>query len=413
MMIRIISLILLLSFLLAATSAQIAEGVDRDRGQFNIWFEQYASAFKKIRIENCSSQYEIYLYGKKTNITADWPTGGDQHNLFVQPLINCMLTATSPYILWQMQTAQIILGLTPPALAILGASSDELALLGVIGERNLLTLLLMAATPSVYTSRAFDYQDHRDILRGHEDRYRVYVGKKRRAVIVGLEYFFGLLSLANTAILSWELGQRTVCSIAPEVWFLPFLWWLSGVVVHIVGLCFFRLRVMRDLGFKDTVDLEKNADVHGWRWVIYTARRLLLKEIGLFSGEKPTPTYIKWVGERKVYIVGSWLHSIFTVMHIIFGTLVFSGLNFVGPRDALEILGRYMGSIILCRVVLMYELAVIRNRYNDGLKSRTGDPGCGDCQHLKHCDVCGGKRVKQASEKLCMREEVLVVQRDA
>ena len=53
-----------------------------------------------------------------------------------------------------------------------------------------------------------------------------------------------------------------------------------------------------------------------------------------------------------------------TICHVIFDTLVFSSMLFISIRDAIAVIGRYFVPVICCRVVLMYELALIRDSIN-------------------------------------------------
>jgi len=392
------TMIILLSFLLlflvaTTTASRNGQGVDRTRSQFKSWFPQYGFIFANITNEACLPAYQTYLYGQKPNSSIDWYDGGDTHTEFIEPLINCILNNTSPYIQYQLQTAQIILGLTPTVLAVLGASTDETALLTVIGKRPLLAFLLAASSPSVYSSRAFEYRDMREILRDREGRYSVVTRKRRRLFIVVVEYVFVLAALTNAAALSWELGTKTVSSIATEVDFLPATWAVLGIVVHGLGVILFRLRAMRCDNPEDHLVLHPS--VHEWAKRFRSEfSKFWRNEIGWDRREGLQPIYVRWFRETRTYIVGSWIHSTGTVVHIIFGTLVFSGMNFVGPRDATQILGRYMASIVGCRVVLMYELAIVRERYNVGLREAIEDGKCSECQHLEECLRCGGKKSK-------------------
>jgi len=40
-----------------------------------------------------------------------------------------------------------------------------------------------------------------------------------------------------------------------------------------------------------------------------------------------------------------------------------SSLLFIGPRDAVQVIGRFAASGLLCRVITMYELAGLRENY--------------------------------------------------
>lgn len=56
--------------------------------------------------------------------------------------------------------------------------------------------------------------------------------------------------------------------------------------------------------------------------------------------------------------------SILIGLHVIFGTLAFSSLIFISVRDSLIVVARFMASMVCCRVILVYELAVLRDRAN-------------------------------------------------
>ncbi|KAF2421116.1 hypothetical protein EJ08DRAFT_673035 [Tothia fuscella] len=62
-----------------------------------------------------------------------------------------------------------------------------------------------------------------------------------------------------------------------------------------------------------------------------------------------------------LFVVLAWSLSVFIVMHIILGTLTLSSIIFVKSKDALAIMARYIASVVVCRMILLYELAVIRN----------------------------------------------------
>lgn len=220
--------------------------------------------------------------------------------------------------------------------------------------------------------------------------------KGRRKVIVAVEYVFALAALTNAAALSWQLGTRTVTSIATEVDFLPATWAVLGIAVHGVGVVLMRLRARRTDGPIEP-EPEEQPSVRIWARRFWSELPMFWKnEFGRYEGEKPPPMYVKWYPETKVYIAGSWFHSTGTVVHIIFGTLIFSGMYFVGPRDATQILGRYMASIVGCRIVLMYELAIIRECYNAGLQKKADEQiYCAECENLEECIRCG--RVKDKS----------------
>lgn len=92
-------------------------------------------------------------------------------------------------------------------------------------------------------------------------------------------------------------------------------------------------------------------------------RGLLLTEF-VPCASKGWRVSIKTRTETRRFLFCSWWESTFTILHLIFGTLVFSGTLFVGTKDATGILGRYIAGVAVCRVVLIYELAGLRDNCN-------------------------------------------------
>jgi hypothetical protein len=51
------------------------------------------------------------------------------------------------------------------------------------------------------------------------------------------------------------------------------------------------------------------------------------------------------------------------IIHVLAGTVVLSSLIFIGARDTILVVARFMLSVLVCRAILMYEVAGIRDRY--------------------------------------------------
>ena len=75
--------------------------------------------------------------------------------------------------------------------------------------------------------------------------------------------------------------------------------------------------------------------------------------------------YFHLIPESRLFTLLAWLLSVCTIFNIILGTLILSSTNFVGPKDALGVMARYILSVIVCRVILLYELAVLRVEYKN------------------------------------------------
>ncbi|KAI0116342.1 hypothetical protein GGR51DRAFT_314454 [Nemania sp. FL0031] len=234
-------------------------------------------------------------------------------------------------------------------------------MLNVVGRRPLLALLISFGNPSVYMERVFDFRQPEKMLQRSRGRYRPYVPDTtfKRWVLSGLQYAIALGAAANIAVLSWQLGVGTVCCWWPETVFGPLVWTILSIPIHLAGTFAIRLRVRRI----DT-DEEKHMDIRFPQWLRQIPKRLS----GYWKSEwvpAVAQDKIRTVSfeEGKVYVAWSWLLSTATVIHILFGSLVLSGLLFIGPRDALLVIFRYVVSVLVCRILVTFELAGMRVRY--------------------------------------------------
>lgn len=144
-----------------------------------------------------------------------------------------------------------------------------------------------------------------------------------------------------------------------------------GLCIHIFSAIVFRLRLQ---GWRIKESAGKGGDLgkpvgpaaKSFRtWIEGTGPRLT----GILTTEfVPCATdsytvHIQTFKETKLFLVVAWWESTLTILHVVFGTLVFSGTLFVGMRDALSIVGRYIASVVICRIILMYELAGVRESW--------------------------------------------------
>ncbi|RYC55194.1 hypothetical protein CHU98_g11015 [Xylaria longipes] len=336
-------------------------GNPQPQTQFLDWYEQYGYVFATALKQNCTQQYQNYLYGvgttvdiksigfeepvakygPGTNITIDFQNGADQPSSITEPVITCIFNSTSDYIKSSMSSAQVLLGLTPTIVALLGPSPTELSFLTVIARRPILAILLALACPSVYLSRAFDSTSPLEILKERPGRLQQWRPKGwRKSALVVFQYTVALGMLANVAVLYYQLGVRTI----------------SATIV-------FRLQARRV--YSDETSLHALQGNSFKQWIKDSKKRVLeLRKTELVPASTQKDVYIIMYNESVPLICLNWLLTPSIIIHVIFGTLVLSSLTFIGPRDALEVIGRFMLSVLVCRAVLMYEIAGIRDRFN-------------------------------------------------
>ncbi|KAH8672260.1 hypothetical protein BGZ61DRAFT_497452 [Ilyonectria robusta] len=303
--------------------------------QFREWYPQYGWIFRNITLTNCSDEYERYLTGYKNHSEIDYLGGGGIYTALTQPVINCILKNTSEYLKGCMTGSQVLLGIMPTVLALLGPSHNEIALLANVGRRPLLALGLALSSPSTYFSRAFEYSDPKEIMSHHKNRreQRCPEGRGWQLLITCVEYALTAGACFNAVNNSIQVGTMSISSVMSDFDFFAALWLFLGVAVHIFSCFVLRLRLREIFCTEFFPCAAKQYDVR-----------------------------IVTFQETKKFLVAAWWESTFTILHVVFGTLVFSSLLFLGIKDALSIVGRYMASVALCRVILMYELAGLRER---------------------------------------------------
>ena len=86
----------------------------------------------------------------------------------------------------------------------------------------------------------------------------------------------------------------------------------------------------------------------------------------LWNEANPSANHAKFefnigVSEARTAICLNWAAVMLAYAHWIFGTLVFSSTLFIGTLDALGVIARYLASALVCRMILLVELAGIRD----------------------------------------------------
>ncbi|KAI1113589.1 hypothetical protein F5Y14DRAFT_417689 [Nemania sp. NC0429] len=346
--------ILLTSLLIASSSAETTS-------QFQNFYPQHGDKYEYILHHNCSLQFANYLTGRPLDFTLDWLGGAGEGSVLTQPVVECLLKNISEYIKAASSAAQVILGVTPPLLATLGASAEELAMLNVVGRRPLLALLISVGSPSVYMERVFEFRQPETMLHYSPGQYRPVKPDTmwKQRLFVMIQYLVAIGAAANVVTLSWQLGVRTVCSWWSNTVFAPLVWTILCIPIHVAGTFALRLRVRRVYS-----DEEKSLNIRFRKWLRLLPKRLHdyweSEWVPAVTGDEIRTVHFE---EGSVYIAWSWLLSVATVIHILYGSLLLSGLLFIGPRDALLIVFRYVVSVLVCRILIRAELAGMRSRY--------------------------------------------------
>lgn len=314
---------------------------------FQQWFPQFASDLETTLQDACSIEYQHY-YLNEVGLYANIENPLGCHANSINPLgclasavVDCMLSNTNESTKANFASAAVLLGVMPTTLGLLGSNTVETALLAL--RRPILALLLASGAPTVSPLRTFDYGKPHKVL-SKSFMHRPFPDLKSRprsaAAISLLEYVFAGIAVANLAHVCWQVSYLAVCGFTPETAYLPLLWAFLAVVIHLFGAITNRFRISLKL-------------IQGTPFEF-------MREFQL-NAHLPRAT-LKFKRESYLFIILSWLTSIGSVLHIMFGTLVFSSVLFISTRDAAYVVLRFVLSAVICRAVLMLELSGMRER---------------------------------------------------
>jgi hypothetical protein len=287
--------------------------------------------------EYCQAQYHGYL----TEVAPKWYLSGT-----ITPVIDCILNNLGETLKSDMAAAAVVLGLLPTTLGLVGSTTMEVGLVAL--RRPFLAFLLAAGAPAVSPIRTFDYVDPKELLQKKPGSVKIFsMGPIKKLAIALLQYVVAAAAVLNLAIVSYELCIRTVCSIAAQTAYMPALWAFLAIAVHFFGSWSVYLRVRIVTG-------GSNINISGRGRLL----QRILREFVPSAAREEAELEIK--DETYGYIFLAWFTSVCTVLHIIYGTLLFSSILFIETPDAVIVVIRYLSSTLVCRAIVMFELSGLR-----------------------------------------------------
>lgn len=322
-------LIVLVGVISAATAAH-------DR--FQEWQPTYASKFISILHDNCSAEYASYVH---TPVNSN-------HDQNCQATVACLLSNTDERTKAVLSSANVLLGLIPVILTLMGPSSAECALLAL--RRPVLALMLAMGSPSKNPIRTTEYRGPvEEIVKEKHGKLRLHQNLSRpfNTCIAVAEMLLALGSTGNIVYLCWNIGKTTVFNPLCDQSFGPLVWMIVSVVIFILSTATVSLVVQEHLELED----DSNHLRRFWK-------KLRNELVPCRTQESRR---LSWKDESLAFVFLGWMTTLLTIVHIVFGTFWFSSVLFVSAGDALGITGRFMISAIVCRAVLMYELAGMRD----------------------------------------------------
>lgn len=310
-----------------------------DLARFQDWFPYFRNQFRSISTGICNATLSAYL--------------DDHLNLNTRTCylhIDCILDHTRESTKAHLSSSVVILGLTPTILSSLGTSLSEASLLS--SRRPILALLCSLGAPSLNSTRFLDMEDPIESLTDRNGRLIVDpVPSLWAAVISAIEYLLAAAAVANVVQTSYDLGNKTIVTWKCNVSFLPLMWTLAPGLIHLLAVLPFHLsaagRTMRsvDMGSIKESERKRYAVVRWW------------KRETQISANRPRPPVETVPTMRSTARTFGTIAQLLSLIHLIFGTLVFSSLLFISVIDSLPVIVQYAVSAFIFRSIVMFELA--------------------------------------------------------
>lgn len=323
----------------------------RQRNAFQDFFPDVRDELRAAVHNNCSREFALYRAERVT-----------LHGEHCVRMFSCVMSVATEYTKANFASAAVLLGLTPTILATVGSTTPELALLA--SRRPALTFLIVLGSPAVNALRALDYNKSIVEFQRAAGRapaqaaFRVLAASAwLRWVCVAVEFLVALAAVANLAQLSFIINRNTIVIMSCDNrYMLVELWIGLAVVTHLGGIAAF---------FSRSPPLYVTP-----RQGLYALRRWARNE---FSPCAVCAERVVWDRENSWFVALSWFVTLFTVLHLTFGTLIFSSLYFIGTPYAAYIVARFAASAIACRILVAFEIAGMKAiRDGDGTIGEAG-----------------------------------------
>lgn len=299
--------------------------------KFQEWFPDFeADLSPSWTTGGCRTAYSNYLYHRT------------EHHDTCGALLECILDNTNEKRKTTMASASVALALTPPLLAGLGQSLAEISLLST--KRPVLSALLALGAPAMYPTRVYEYTHPPDALLHLSGKRGLPRLPPSFAIVVSiLEYLLAAGTVANNIELAIRIGVRAVLAWACNSWAIPLVWVLYPVSLHVIATLGYRYMT-------PAVPVRDASRGRLWNILMTEATPSCNCEVFPIPKDGPTATAI------LLQIFASAL----AFVHVVLGILTLASLIFIGFHDTLWILFRLIGSALVCRGILMFELSGIR-----------------------------------------------------
>ncbi|KAI6777611.1 uncharacterized protein J7T54_003819 [Emericellopsis cladophorae] len=357
----------------------------------------------------CADEYQLYLeFGDDKRVRHEFQDGlPAEENVFAifepvtrsRVVIECMLKHMPESVKLNMASAQVVLGLAPSVTAFFAPEAWQAGVIVRIGKhplRHPLVLLLATASPILPPSLSsgsglVEALLTRSVGGGGTDLHQRFVfppwiyrllsvrdGKieggnpvRRRLAlwIIGwpIVYLLSLASLANVAHVIWSL-YNTVLNFSGQERWLFVLWIFTGLIIHTSGALAVWPRLKRRPAAIAAGSRTASTTTHDEiaRYAEVAADTIEMSEIdrqpagglSVSRGGRRRKVQVEIRPPSMVSVLLTWFTAMAAVLHLIFGTVIFSSVLLVSVVDAVPIALRLLASAIFSRIVMEYMISM-------------------------------------------------------
>ncbi|KAI5462800.1 hypothetical protein BGZ63DRAFT_379730 [Mariannaea sp. PMI_226] len=328
-----------------AIVSSAAPAIAQTTSQFEQFFPAWNQWLLDIIEENCVKERESYQNS----------TGKDGAAAM---LSNCMLQNMFESAKVEMGVASLLLGLLPTILQSVGPSVDEVSILAT--RRPLLSFVLTFGMPFVRLERSplshlMNLREPLDVdvIGDAADKWPwlwIFTSVA--------EYILAIGAAANIFYLVYQLAFLSVSISAISIYsstlpktYPPFLWILLLIPVHAFSFLSLRLGYNIQHG---TSKKHLSARKRTWLHTIGAEFTPCARSNGLYFELRKHPRDI------LLSAAVSWLTNMATLVLFVFGTVFLSSQMFIGLGDMIPVIARVIGSCIIARAVMLFELYGLR-----------------------------------------------------
>ena len=242
--------------------------------------------------------------------------------------------------------------------------------------------------PAIYPTRIFEYNDPGRILAELDNMGnagKLTIGRRgplTAALVSMIEYVMALVAAGLVLFTSINLSQKSILAWGCTANFLPVLWTSLASIVHIIAAASYLVVKLQSHRLREK---HKSGDLAVQEPLMDRSGRLQTKHETVKKGYnfawalKLIERETKICANRKIHkdendlkvpraaVLLNIAAGCCGFVHVVLGTIVLSSMQLVSVADVLnQVLWRWIISTVVCRLILIFELAGLRTAKQSG-----------------------------------------------